>query len=149
MAAAQDPVHHVQVRGRVGHYRDVPPGLLVGGQRPQGARVHGRVGDQQVIAGAQAVQPEGFGQRVAHQPPVAGAGQRPRDQEAAPQRLGGDPDRAAGRAAGHVGGVPVERVQIDDGQRRIEVRRGPVIPGAQVIGSRGAWPGPAGAVLID
>ena len=53
------------------------------------------VGHQQVVAGAGGVQPEGFGQRVAHDAPVARCGQRALDQEAASQQLRRHPDRAA------------------------------------------------------
>ena len=109
----QGAVHHVQVRLGVGHDRDVLPGLAVGGQRAQRPPVHGGVGHQQVVAGSHSVQPEGFGQRVAHGTPIAGCGQRALDQVAAPQRLGGHPDRTAPvpgqrRPAGHVGGIAVE-----------------------------------------
>ncbi len=131
MAVTQGAVHHLQVRRGVGHDRDVLPGLAVGGQRPQPPPIHGGVGDQQVVAGAHGVEPEGFGQRVAHGTPVAGRGQRAFDQVAAAQRLGGHPDRAARGPAGHVGGIAVERAQVHDGQRRVKVRGGAVVLRAQ------------------
>ena len=131
VAVTQHAVHHVQVRLGVGHDRDALPGLVVGGQRAQRPPVHGRVGHQQVVAGAHGVQPEGFGQRIAHDTPVAGRGQRALDQVAAPQRLGGHPDRAARGPARHVGGIAVEGAQVHDGQRRVKVRGGAVVPRAQ------------------
>jgi len=154
VAVAQHAVHHVQVGLRVGHDRDVLPGPAVRRQRPQRPAVHGRVGDQQVVAGSRVVQPEGFGQRIAHDAPVAGGGQGALDQEAAAQRLGRHPDRMAPvpverRPAGQVGGVPVEHAEIDEGQRRVQVGGGAVVPRAD--GLRGAVRNESGmtAALVD
>ena len=64
-------------------------------------------------------------------------GERALDQRGHPQRLGGDPDRLAARAAYQVVGVGVERVEVDHEdrgrQRRALARDGVVEAGPQAV----------------
>ena len=72
---------------------------------------------------AGADQPDRLGQGVRHDAVPAGPGQHPFEQRAAAHRLAGDPDRLAAGAGGQRGGVGVEGGQVDDRERRLEVRR--------------------------
>ena len=147
VAVAQRAVHHVKLGRGVGHDGDLLPRRLVRGQRPQRRPVHGGVGHQQVVAGARGLQPQGLGQRIAHDPLVARGGQRPLDQEPAAQRLGRDPDRQPGRAPGQVRRVRVEGGQVDQGQRRVLLGGGAVVAGAEVVAAgAGVAAGPAALV---
>jgi hypothetical protein len=127
-------VDQVEVFQRVDHQGDPPQRGLVLGQPAQGAVVDGRVRDQQVFAEVVAGEPERLGQRVAHDTGVAGLGEDPFQQVTDPDRLAGDPDRPATRPADQVRGVVVERVEVDDRERRIEVLRCRVEAGSALHG---------------
>ena len=77
---------------------------------------------------AVAGQPQRLGQREGQDPLQPGA-QRAVDQRPHPHGLRRQPDRLAARAPQQVGGVGVERVEVDDRERRIEPRGGGVQAG--------------------
>jgi hypothetical protein len=112
----------------VDHDGDAPAGVRAG-QLPQRRAVDRGIGDDEVVV-AVAGQPQRLREREGEDAAQARA-ERAVDQGAAPDRLRRQPYRGAGGAAQQVGRVGVERVQIDDRERRIQVRRRPVeaIPG--------------------
>ena len=80
-----------------------------------------RIGDHRVVA----AQPQRLRQREGEQAAEAG-GERAVDQGPAADRLGGQADALAAGAAQQVGGVGVERVEVDGRERRLEVGGGEI-----------------------
>jgi hypothetical protein len=67
-----------------------------------------------------AVKPQRLAQRERHQPVEAGPLERPLQQRATADRLRRDPQRLAASAPHEVAGVVRERVEVDDGERRLD-----------------------------
>ena len=120
-AAVRD---QVELLAAVDHQRDpVTRGALR--KLPQRRAIHGRVRDHHVV-GARLGQPQRLRQRE-REDPLESRAQRAVGERPAADRLGRQPHRrSAARAAQQIGGVGVERVEVDDRERRIEVRGGGV-----------------------
>ena len=127
--ALAGPVHQVELRRVVDHHGDGAGELGVPGQLGERRAVGGGIGEQYVLEPG-ARQPQRLREREGHQAREAGPGEHPLQQRAAAHRLAGHPDRLAGRAADDVIRVGVERLQIDDRHRRVEMSGRPVVPGA-------------------
>ncbi len=122
-------VHQVELGDVVDHDRDRAGELVVAGEFAQRGEVGGRVRDQHVAAQAGAYQPDRLGQRVRHDPGIAGPPEYVREQPPAADRLAGHPDRLAPRPADERGRVRVEGVRVHDRERWVEVGGGPVEAG--------------------
>ena len=123
---AHGGVDQVEVLDGVDHERHLGPGVLVAREVAQRGAVHRRVADEHVVAGAVPDVPERLAQRVAHEPRDARPVDRALDEGAAPQGLGGEPDREPRRPRDEVVEVGVEGVEIDDRERRVEVGGGAI-----------------------
>jgi hypothetical protein len=110
------------VLAAVDHQRDAVARLA------QRGAVDRRIGDHRVGA----AQPLRLGQREGEQTTEPRI-ERAVDQRAAADRLGGQPDALAGRTPQQVGGVGVERLEVDDGERRLEMGGGSFESGLQGI----------------
>jgi hypothetical protein len=143
----RDRVDQVEVVRRVDHQRDARGRGLVGGQLAQRRSVDRGVGHHDVRADRVLLggQPQGLGERIGEHTGEAVAGEDPAQHLPAAHRFAGHADRLAGRPADQVGGVAVERVEVDDRERRVEGGGGPVepraLPPGRVVGGRGAHPG--------
>jgi hypothetical protein len=100
------------VLATVGHQRHAL------GQRGERAAVDGRVRHYDVVA----PEPQRLGQREREDPGQPGV-QRAVDQRPAAHRFRGQPDALAARAALEIGGIGVERVEVEGGERRVQVGR--------------------------
>ncbi len=103
-----------QVGRVVDHQRDAGARLLVGEQVGQGDPVDRGVAHHHVVGDSLAHQPQRLAQGVGEHAGEPGSRQGPLHERGDAQRLGGDPHGLARRAAGEVGGVGVERVEVDD-----------------------------------
>ena len=93
-------------------------------QLPQRRAIHGRVRDHHVV-GAGRGQPQRLRQRE-REDPLESRAQRAVGERPAADRFRRQPHRRSAGAAQQIGGVGVERVEVDDRERRIEVRGGGV-----------------------
>jgi hypothetical protein len=121
--AAADLAHRrhgqVEVLDAVGHDRHAL--ARPGGEGAQGSAVDRGIGDDEVLV-AVARQPQRLGQREGEDP-LHPRLERPLDQRAAADGLRGQPDRRPAGAAQEVGGVAIERFQVDHGKGRIKMAR--------------------------
>ncbi len=102
--------------------------LRVPGQFREGRAVGRRIGQQDVLETGPR-QPQRLREREGHDPGESGTGQHPLQQGAAAHRFARHPDGLPGRTPDEVVGVGVERLQIDDGDRGVEMGGGPVVAG--------------------
>jgi hypothetical protein len=113
-------VDEVQVLDRVDHQGDPGGSLFVAGELAECIAVGGRVADDDVLVVGR--QQQGFGQGERKDAAIPGTCGDAPDQGTAADRLAGQAD--GGGAAGpgrELGGVAVERVEVDDGERRFQV----------------------------
>ena len=124
---ARGRLDHVEVLGAVHHHDRGLVGVLGGqpGEPGQAPGVGGRVGEHQVAL-ALLPEPERLGQREGQESLEAAVQvEQPAQERAAAHRLAGDPDRLAGRALQHVGGVRPDGVEVDEGERGLDALRRP------------------------
>ena len=126
--AGRGLLDHVQVVGAVHHHADRGRGGRVAGQPGQRRPVRGRIGHHDVVAGPAGGQPQRLGQGVGQHAPEAGHPQHPLDERAAADRLAGQPDRLARCPPGHGGRVGPQRGQVNDRERRLQVRCRGLVP---------------------
>ena len=137
-AAAQHRLDRLQVLDAVDHHdrRFVGAGDRAQRQLLQRPEVGGRVGEQQVVE-ALLGQPQGLRQRVGHQPGEAAvAPQRRLDQRPAAQALGRDPDRLAARPGQHRVRVRPHRVEVDEGERSLDLGEELLVSLVGLVGRR-------------
>ncbi len=125
----------LQLGGVVDHDGDGGGQFGVARELGEPGAVGGGVGQQHVLE-PRPGQPDRLGEGVRHDPGETGPGQDPFEERAAADGLAGDADRLAAGPADEIVGVGVERGEIDDGQGRVEMRGGPVVPGPVSTGGK-------------
>ena len=121
-AGPQHRLDRVQVLGAVDHHDRRPRRVGDRAQRqlPESAGVDGRVGEQQVLE-PMLGKPEGLRQGEGQQAGEAlVAAKDPLQQRPAAHGLAGDPDRLARRSRQHRVRVAPHRVEVDEGERRLD-----------------------------
>ena len=122
-SGAEHRLDRLQVLDAVDHHDRRPAGVRHRAQRQLAERadVGGRVGEQQVLEPLLG-EPQRLRQRVGHQPgePLIAA-QHLLDQRPAAQALGRDPDRLAPGPSQHRVRVRPHRVEVDEGERRLDL----------------------------
>ena len=133
------PRDQVEVLAAVDHQRDRAR-APARGQRAQRRAVDGRVGDDDVVEPVPG-QPQRLGQREGRGSRGSPAASARSIERAAADGLRGEPDAACPpRAAQQVGGVGVERVEVDDRERRVERGGGGVQAARDRTASRATYP---------
>ncbi len=107
--------------GVVDHDRDRGQGAIVAEQPVDPAEVDGGVAEHDVVGHGLGDLPQCLAQRVGEDPLEARHAERASSEGRHPQRLRGQPHRLRGGAVHQVGGVEVERVEVDHGQGRRRV----------------------------
>ena len=128
----------VEVGDRVDHHRQPGcwrrPAGLADDERPRPARdlreraaVDVRVADDEVVE-AVSLEPQRLGDCQHEQPLALWPRQRPLEQSPATDRLARDPERRAGGSSRKRLGVGIERIEVDAGERRLELLAGALEP---------------------
>lgn len=115
---------HARVRAEAG----ITLGLLADALLERGLAFEARVGDHHVVV-AVPRQPQRLGQGEGRAPRRRHRRQGTLEGPAAAQRLRRHPDRLAPGASGEVGGIVVERAEVEHRERRVEVGGRSVEPG--------------------
>ena len=136
--AAQHRLDQLEMLDAIDHHhrRLIGVGGAADRQLGQSVAVGRRVGEQEVLEALRG-EPERLGQGEREQPgePLA-AGEDPLQKRPGAHRLAGQADRLAAGPAGHVGGVRPHRVEIDEGERSLDLGEGPLVAAVGLLRGR-------------